>query len=94
MTSHTTPQPKPPAAAIARHAALVDVHLDAVDATARREAGAGVTDLVHEDREQFERLHDGVDAPRPEDEHSVGADRHYDIDLVGVAAERPHSYLY
>ena len=94
MTSQTTPHAEAPAAAVARHAALVYVHLDAVDAAARREAGAGVAALVHEDREQFERLHDGVDAPRPEDEHRVGADCHYDIDLVGVATQRPHGYLY
>ena len=36
---------------------------------------------------------DGVDAPRPEDEHRVGADRHYDIDLVGVATERHDLFL-
>ena len=37
--------------------------------------------------------HDGVDAPRPEDEHRVGADCHYDIDLVGVATQRHDLFL-
>ena len=93
---------KPPAAPIACHAALVDVHLDAVDATAGREAGAGVLAQkngehanggvrpraardVHEDREQLERLHDGVDAPRP---GMTPCRRRPPSYLVGVATQR------